>query len=156
MAQVETQGESKATSITETTFEDPKKEEVDATEATDLANMDSAPTAVKEETIPTEKEAQAKLDAEEDMQYPHGLKLVVILAALCLSVFLVALDQTIIATAIPKITDHFNSIKDIGWSAHPPHQARHSKLTIAGMEVLISLRQRLFSLPSVGFTQSSA
>jgi len=115
MAQVEPQGESKATSITETTFEDPKKEEVETTESTDQANMDSQPAALKKETTTTEKEAQAKLDAEEDMQYPHGLKLVAILGALCLSVFLVALDQTIIATAIPKITDHFNSIKDIGW-----------------------------------------
>ena len=31
------------------------------------------------------------------------------------AVFLVALDQTIISTAIPKITDDFNSITDIGW-----------------------------------------
>ena len=113
-AQPETQGESKATSITETT-EEPKREEVETAEAIEQVNMDSPPTAVKDETIATEKERQAKLDAEEDMQYPHGLKLVVILVALCLAVFLVALDQTIIATAIPKITDHFNSIKDIGW-----------------------------------------
>lgn len=32
-----------------------------------------------------------------------------------LSIFLVALDRTIIATAIPKITDEFNSIEDVGW-----------------------------------------
>lgn len=115
MAQVDTQGESKATSITETTFEDPKKEELEASEETDQVNVDATPTDIKGETVATEKEAQAKLDAEEDMQYPQGLKLAVILAALCLSVFLVALDQTIISTAIPKITDHFNSIKDIGW-----------------------------------------
>ena len=35
--------------------------------------------------------------------------------ALCLSVFLVALDNSIIATPIPKITDEFHSIDDIGW-----------------------------------------
>lgn len=35
--------------------------------------------------------------------------------ALCLSVFLVALDNTIIATAIPKITTQFNSLNDVGW-----------------------------------------
>jgi hypothetical protein len=50
-----------------------------------------------------------------DDQYPHGLKLFSIILALCLSVLLIALDQTIIATAIPKITDHFHSIGDIGW-----------------------------------------
>ncbi|KAI9773184.1 MAG: hypothetical protein M1840_008305 [Geoglossum simile] len=48
-------------------------------------------------------------------QYPHGLKLFSIVIALCLSVLLIALDQTIIATAIPKITDDFESISDIGW-----------------------------------------
>ena len=58
---------------------------------------------------------EAKKDAEEDMQYPHGLKLWIILGALCLAVFLVALDQTIISTAIPKITDRLKSIQDIGW-----------------------------------------
>lgn len=48
-------------------------------------------------------------------QYPEGLKLITIILALCLAVFLVALDQTIISTAIPKITDHFRSTGDIGW-----------------------------------------
>jgi hypothetical protein len=67
MAQAETQGGSKATSITETTFEDPKKEEVEITEATEQVNMDSQPTALKEQTTATEKEAQANLDAEEDI-----------------------------------------------------------------------------------------
>jgi hypothetical protein len=113
-AQPETQGGSKATSITETT-EDPKREEAGTAETKKQLSMDSPPTAIKDETIATEKERQAKLDAEEDMQYPHGLKLAVLLMALCLAVFLVALDQTIISTAIPKITDHFHSIKDIGW-----------------------------------------
>jgi hypothetical protein len=48
-------------------------------------------------------------------EYPTGLKLVLIITALSLAVFLVALDQTIIATAIPRITDRFNSVNDIGW-----------------------------------------
>ncbi|TGO43588.1 hypothetical protein BOTNAR_1853g00010 [Botryotinia narcissicola] len=53
--------------------------------------------------------------ASSEPQYPEGLKLVTIILALCLAVFLVALDQTIISTAIPKITDHFKSTGDIGW-----------------------------------------
>lgn len=52
---------------------------------------------------------------DETLVYPQGLKLAIIIAALCLAVFLVALDQTIISTAIPKITDSFNSVNDIGW-----------------------------------------
>jgi hypothetical protein len=53
--------------------------------------------------------------ADEEAVYPSGVKLGLITLALCLSVFLVALDNTIIATAIPKITDHFNSLGDVGW-----------------------------------------
>ncbi|KAK7049109.1 major facilitator superfamily transporter [Favolaschia claudopus] len=44
--------------------------------------------------------------------YPRGLKLVTLTFALGLSCFLVALDNTIISTAIPKITDTFNSLQD--------------------------------------------
>lgn len=54
-------------------------------------------------------------EAEDESQYVTGVKLVTLVLALCMAVFLVALDQTIIATAIPKITDRFNSISDIGW-----------------------------------------
>ncbi|KIM37698.1 hypothetical protein M413DRAFT_448229 [Hebeloma cylindrosporum] len=52
---------------------------------------------------------------DEDIIYPTGLVLAAVVLALCLAVFLVALDQTIIATAIPRITDKFHSVKDIGW-----------------------------------------
>jgi len=51
----------------------------------------------------------------DEIAYPSGSRVVIIITALCLAVFLVALDQTIIATAIPRITDRFNSIADIGW-----------------------------------------
>lgn len=54
---------------------------------------------------------------EDAQKYPTGLALVAITAALLLSVFLVALDRTIIATAIPRITDEFDSLGDVGWYA---------------------------------------
>ncbi|KAH6842994.1 major facilitator superfamily domain-containing protein [Chaetomium sp. MPI-CAGE-AT-0009] len=47
--------------------------------------------------------------------YPTGPKLILIIASLCLAVFLVALDQTIIAPALGAITGEFASVKDIGW-----------------------------------------
>ncbi|OCT45375.1 putative HC-toxin efflux carrier TOXA [Cladophialophora carrionii] len=49
--------------------------------------------------------------------YPTGLKLAVVLLSIYLSVFLVALDRTIIATALPQITDKFQSFGDVGWTA---------------------------------------
>ncbi|KAI1151722.1 MFS general substrate transporter [Nemania diffusa] len=52
---------------------------------------------------------------EDGSEYPTGLKLGLISLALCLSVFLIALDNSIIATAIPAITDAFHSLPDVGW-----------------------------------------
>ncbi|KAL9126067.1 MAG: hypothetical protein Q9217_004825 [Psora testacea] len=66
-----------------------------------------------EETPIQEAEALDKLS--EEVEYPTGAKLAIIIASLCLSVFLMALDNTIIATAIPKITDHFKALDDVGW-----------------------------------------
>ncbi|KAL2176181.1 major facilitator superfamily domain-containing protein [Thermothelomyces heterothallicus CBS 202.75] len=50
-----------------------------------------------------------------DIVYPTGIRLFLIIGSLCLAVFLVALDQTIIAPALGAITDEFGSVKDIGW-----------------------------------------
>ena len=47
--------------------------------------------------------------------YPKAFKLAFIVMALVLSIFLVALDMTIVATAIPKITDEFHSLDQVGW-----------------------------------------
>lgn len=77
-----------------------------------LASNEEA-TKQKEMTPIGEAEALDKLSDEPE--YPTGAKLGIIIASLCLSVFLMALDNTIIATAIPKITDHFHSIDDVGW-----------------------------------------
>ncbi|RPA81881.1 MFS general substrate transporter [Ascobolus immersus RN42] len=54
-------------------------------------------------------------DGEDEQIYPEAFPLAMITIALCLVVFLVALDNTIIATAIPAITNQFNSVTDIGW-----------------------------------------
>ena len=48
-------------------------------------------------------------------EYPTGPKLIAITIGLVLSIFLAALDSTIIATAIPSITDEFGTIRNIAW-----------------------------------------
>ncbi|KAF2025072.1 MFS general substrate transporter [Setomelanomma holmii] len=48
-------------------------------------------------------------------EYPTGKRLVPILLALICSVFLVALDMTIVGTAIPKITDEFHGLNMVSW-----------------------------------------
>jgi len=65
--------------------------------------------------VPVEGETLDNLPDIPPHEYPSGLKLTIIMIGLCLAVFLVALDNTIITTAIPKITDTFKSLKDIGW-----------------------------------------
>jgi hypothetical protein len=49
---------------------------------------------------PLEFSTNAPLAPSSDPQYPTGLKLGIIIFGLCLAVFCVALDNTIIATAI--------------------------------------------------------
>lgn len=73
----------------------------------DLVDNHAAPV----EPSPT----QQRHAAEADQSYPTGFKLTIIILALELAVLCVALDNTIIATAIPKITDNFHSLDDIGW-----------------------------------------
>lgn len=64
--------------------------------------------------IPPEKDVQAVTTSKEP-EYPPLGRVIIIILALYLAVFLVALDQTIIGVAIPKITDQFKSISDIAW-----------------------------------------
>lgn len=49
--------------------------------------------------------------------YPTGLNLALLLTSLMTTMFLVALDRLIIATAVPRITDDFHSAADVGWYA---------------------------------------
>lgn len=70
-------------------------------------NMSSGSSQTEEEKITPKQD-----DAPE---YPSNKKRAVIMAAVYLAIFLVTLDQNIISTAIPRITDEFHSINDIGW-----------------------------------------
>ncbi|KAH8727631.1 major facilitator superfamily domain-containing protein [Phaeosphaeriaceae sp. PMI808] len=54
-------------------------------------------------------------EVEDESKYLTGYKLALLTLGLCLTTFVIALDNTIIATAIPKITSVFNSLEDVGW-----------------------------------------
>jgi len=60
-------------------------------------------------------EAAAEEEDDENIVYPSGLPLILLTIGLCLATFTVALDNSIIATAIPKITTVFDSLDDVGW-----------------------------------------
>jgi len=83
---------------------------------------------------------------EDGTEYPTGVKLALIILALCLSIFLMALDNSIIATAIPKITEDFQSLQDVGWygSAY--------LLTTAALQLLFGRIYTFFSIKWVYLT----
>ncbi|KAF2968205.1 hypothetical protein GQX73_g5357 [Xylaria multiplex] len=58
------------------------------------------------------EKARAKDDAEPDIKYPTGWRFSAIMVGLRLAVLCVSLDNTIIATAVPRITDEFNALQD--------------------------------------------
>lgn len=64
----------------------------------------------------TSPDALQKTPTRDDELYkPKTLKFWLVMLSTFTSMFLVALDRTIIATAVPRITDDFNSQGDIGW-----------------------------------------
>ncbi|KAJ5206628.1 hypothetical protein N7472_003076 [Penicillium cf. griseofulvum] len=68
------------------------------------------------------------------------VRVVCLIVSAFVAMFLVALDRTIISTAIPKITDDFNSLDDVGWygSAY--------LLTCCAFQLLFGKLYKLFSL----------
>ncbi|KAK3291704.1 major facilitator superfamily domain-containing protein [Chaetomium fimeti] len=78
--------------------------------------------------------------AEDESQYPSGLRLWLVILSLCLCIFLIALDQTIIAPALGAITAEFNSTKDIGW------YGASYLLTTTAMQPIYGVVYRLFDV----------
>ena len=61
------------------------------------------------------RQKEPKTDVVKLDEHPSGALLVCIVLALVLAIFLVSLDLTIVATAIPKITDEFHGLADVSW-----------------------------------------
>jgi type IV secretory pathway VirB10-like protein len=90
---------------------DNEKKELETTQ-----EVGDAPSQSKaEDENVAEKKADTGEEEEEDdeTRYPKAMKLTLVTVALCLAVFCMALDNTIIATAIPRITDEFHAINDV-------------------------------------------
>lgn len=77
---------------------DEDQPEVTRTASTATASSDGGPPGDDDETI-----------------YPKAWALATLTTGLAMTTFMIALDNTIIATAIPRITTVFNSINDVGW-----------------------------------------
>ncbi|KAL2266199.1 hypothetical protein VTJ83DRAFT_5551 [Remersonia thermophila] len=108
--------------------------EVPSQETSQEAELTKKPT--KDDPFGT---ATAGVD-DADVVYPTGWKVATIIISLCLSVFLVALDQTIIAPALGAITAEYKSVKDIGW-----YGAAYM-LTTTALQPLYGSLYRMFSV----------
>ncbi|KAL2062948.1 hypothetical protein VTL71DRAFT_6020 [Oculimacula yallundae] len=73
----------------------------------DARNINGGRSPRTQQNVPTVHNSGADL--------PTGARLAVLLACTCMAIFLQALDTTIISTAIPKITQEFHSINQVGW-----------------------------------------
>ena len=66
----------------------------------------------KQTCSPLEQQLTATID---EPIYPQPVALGLLILGISLAAFVVALDRSIITTAIPRITDDFNSPADVGW-----------------------------------------
>ncbi|KAH6691667.1 azole resistance protein [Plectosphaerella plurivora] len=76
---------------------------------------------------------------------PRSINFWLVMLSNFVAVFLVALDRTILATAIPRITDNFKSLGDIGWygSAY--------MLTTAASQLLFGRIYKFYNLKIIYF-----
>jgi len=72
-----------------------------------------AASPLNEKAAGSDAASEAAGDSDDEANYLTGMRLIALIASLCLVVFLVALDQTIIAPALGAITAEFLSVRDI-------------------------------------------
>ncbi|KAF7547878.1 hypothetical protein G7046_g8874 [Stylonectria norvegica] len=90
-----------------------KSKQITGDSTTDAHKLEDYPHQVNPHT----PEPGASPPEEDGQAYITGAKLGLVLAALYATMFLVALDRTIIGTAVPKISSDFHALDDIGWYA---------------------------------------
>jgi MFS family permease len=85
----------------------------------DEITVPESPSTISESTR-NASQPQEELDVEEpntteDVIYPTGAKLWITTGSMIISLFLIGLDLTIVAPAVPSLTNEFHTIADIGW-----------------------------------------
>ncbi|KAL2813862.1 major facilitator superfamily domain-containing protein [Aspergillus granulosus] len=82
------------------------------------ATSDSPPATSTMAAVPESDEMEVEKNESDPPapdEYSHGLRLVVLTVSLMLGVFLISLDNTILGTAIPRITDEFQDLNKVSW-----------------------------------------
>lgn len=84
-------------------------------QSSSLNENTDGPVEVVEKATPIPEKPMESMGVEEAPHPPSTSKLLLINLASCIAVLCIALDNTIIATAIPRITDEFKALEDVGW-----------------------------------------
>ncbi|KAI0169965.1 major facilitator superfamily domain-containing protein [Hypoxylon sp. FL1284] len=82
-------------------------------------------------------------DNDSTVAQPGGFRLALVMVGLCLAVFLTGMDQTILATATPVISNEFNAFDDIAWWTNV------YLLTLSSFQVFYGKLYSLFSIKLV-------
>ncbi len=104
----------------ENVVDEPRATKDDDVQDESIANASNKDKTEKQEH-PTEvkaddaKDGATATETEDDSKYLTGTKLASLTFGLATATFVVALDNTIIATAIPRITTDFHALNDVGW-----------------------------------------
>ncbi|KAK8024998.1 Efflux pump [Apiospora arundinis] len=87
-------------------------------ESSERTSVSAAPASFDQDATKLHHPPDEKMESPvSSCEYVTGIKLGVIVAAVAFASFLMLLDTMIISTAIPRITDEFHSLVDVGWYA---------------------------------------
>ncbi|KAI1483689.1 MFS transporter [Daldinia eschscholtzii] len=103
-----------AVSINSTANNSANLEKMNSQEASVQSRPQEVQDVEKQEVENSEPPVDAAA-ADAEQEYPAPWKLFLLLIALCMAMLVVSLDGTILATAIPRITNEFNSLDDVAW-----------------------------------------
>jgi MFS family permease len=100
--------------------------------------LETWPTALNTTEPPSEIDA-----AEDESKYPTGAKFYLIMVSVGLVLILGEMDSSIVSVAVPAITDHFHTIRDVGW------YAAAYRLSLCSFQFMFGKLYKLFSLKRI-------
>lgn len=88
------------------------------------------------------------IEANDDVPvvHPKGLVQAILVISACLALLLVEMDQQVLATAIPAITDTFHTTTDISWFSST------SRLAICSFQFMFGKLYRTYPLKTIFLT----
>lgn len=106
---------------------------------------------------PSENALEATMQSDHDLKvleeasrapeaapnYPTGFRFVLIVASLAAALMLGSLDVNIVSTAVPRITDDFHTVSDVGWYSSA------LRLCACAFQFIFGKSYRLFSTKNV-------